>query len=181
MLVDPAKQNSTMTQRHGGAWLTATASSSRKASPTQRLGDGSIITMEADAGADMTSRGGEDTADLPLEQQADDAAALEGGNQSSANRRPCTAANKSLFNYSLAELICRNVGLAVCRQSCASLPHGGRAPVSTGERIKQSREGCMTVAGQAFLLTGELFLLSFAAIFVIWFADRLRRDFIGKP
>jgi hypothetical protein len=39
----------------------------------------------------------------------------------------------------------------------------------------------MTVAGQAFLLTGELFLLSFAAIFVIWFADRLRRDFIGKP
>ena len=39
----------------------------------------------------------------------------------------------------------------------------------------------MTVAGQAFLLTGELFLLSFAAIFVIWFADRLRRDLIGKP
>ena len=39
----------------------------------------------------------------------------------------------------------------------------------------------MTVAGQAFLLTGELFLLSFAAIFVIWFADRLRRNFIGKP
>jgi hypothetical protein len=68
-----------------------------------------------------------------------------------------------------------------CRQSCASLPHGGRAPVSTGERIKQSREGRMTVAGQAFLLTGELFLLSFAAIFVIWFADRLRRDFIGNP
>jgi len=95
--------------------------------------------------------------------------------------RPKRANHKSLFNYSLAELICRNVGLAVCRQSCASLPHGGRAPVSTGERIKQSREGCMTVAGQAFLLTGELFLLSFAAIFVIWFADRLRRDFIGKP
>jgi hypothetical protein len=39
----------------------------------------------------------------------------------------------------------------------------------------------MTVAGQAFLFTGELFLLSFAAIFVIWFADRLRRDLIGKP
>ena len=39
----------------------------------------------------------------------------------------------------------------------------------------------MTVAGQAFLFTGELFLLSFAAIFVIWFADRLRRNFIGKP
>ena len=82
MLVDPAKQNSTMTRRHGGAWSTATVSSSRTASPTQRLGDGSIITMEADAGADMTSQGGEDTADLPLEQQADDAAALEGGNLS---------------------------------------------------------------------------------------------------
>ena len=77
MLVDPAKQNSTMTRRHGGAWSTATVSSSRTASPTQRLGDGSIITMEADAGADMTSQGGEDTADLPLEQQGDDAAALE--------------------------------------------------------------------------------------------------------
>ena len=40
--------------------------------------------MEADAGADMTSQGGEDTADLPLEQQGDDAAALEGGKLSSA-------------------------------------------------------------------------------------------------
>jgi hypothetical protein len=39
----------------------------------------------------------------------------------------------------------------------------------------------MTVASQAFVLTGELFLLSFAAIFVIWFADGLRRSFIGKP
>jgi len=27
---------------------------------------------------------------------------------------------------------------------------------------------------QAFIFTGELFLLSFAAIFAIWFADRLR-------
>jgi len=39
----------------------------------------------------------------------------------------------------------------------------------------------MTVHEQAFLLTVELFLLSFAAIFVIWFADRLRRNFLGKP
>jgi hypothetical protein len=39
----------------------------------------------------------------------------------------------------------------------------------------------MTTAGQAFLLTGELFSLSFAAIFVIWFADRLRSNFFGKP
>jgi hypothetical protein len=39
----------------------------------------------------------------------------------------------------------------------------------------------MTVADQAYLLTGELFLLSFTAIFVIWFADRLRRNFFGRP
>jgi hypothetical protein len=38
----------------------------------------------------------------------------------------------------------------------------------------------MTPAAQAFLLTGELFCLSFAAIFVFWFADRLRSNFLGK-
>jgi hypothetical protein len=39
----------------------------------------------------------------------------------------------------------------------------------------------MTVAEQAFLFTGELFVLSFAAIFAFWFADKLRRNFTGKP
>jgi hypothetical protein len=39
----------------------------------------------------------------------------------------------------------------------------------------------MSVANQAFLLTGELFVLSFLAIAAFWFADRLRRDFTGKP
>jgi len=39
----------------------------------------------------------------------------------------------------------------------------------------------MTVSQQAFLLTGEIFVLSFAAIFAFWFADRLRRNFFGKP
>jgi hypothetical protein len=39
----------------------------------------------------------------------------------------------------------------------------------------------MTTAGQAFLFTGELFFLSFAAILVIWFADKLRSNFFGKP
>ena len=37
----------------------------------------------------------------------------------------------------------------------------------------------MSVAQQAFLLTGELFVLSFAMIFAFWFADRLRRNFFG--
>ena len=38
----------------------------------------------------------------------------------------------------------------------------------------------MTVADQAFIFTGEIFILSFAAIFVIWLAERLRRNFLGK-
>jgi hypothetical protein len=42
------------------------------------------------------------------------------------------------------------------------------------------REGAMTPAEQAFLLTGVLFCLSFATIFVFWFADRLRSNFLGK-
>jgi hypothetical protein len=41
-------------------------------------------------------------------------------------------------------------------------------------------EEVMSVAQQALLLTGELFALSFAAIFVFWFADRLRRGLTGK-
>ena len=39
----------------------------------------------------------------------------------------------------------------------------------------------MTSAAQAFLLVGGLFCLSFAAIYVFWFADRLRSNFLGKP
>jgi len=39
----------------------------------------------------------------------------------------------------------------------------------------------MSASEQALLLTGELFVLSFAAIWVVWFADRLRRNFTGKP
>jgi hypothetical protein len=42
------------------------------------------------------------------------------------------------------------------------------------------REEAMTPAEQAFLLTGVLFCLSFATIFVFWFADRLRSNFLGK-
>jgi hypothetical protein len=39
----------------------------------------------------------------------------------------------------------------------------------------------MASATQAFLLTAELFGLSFAAIFVFWLAERLRSNFLGKP
>ena len=36
----------------------------------------------------------------------------------------------------------------------------------------------MTVAQQAFLFTGEIFVLSFVAISAMWFVDRLRRNFL---
>jgi hypothetical protein len=39
----------------------------------------------------------------------------------------------------------------------------------------------MSVAEQAFLLTGELFVLAFLAIGAFWFADKLRRNLTGKP
>jgi hypothetical protein len=39
----------------------------------------------------------------------------------------------------------------------------------------------MTTAVQAFLLIGGTLCLSFAAIYVFWFADRLRSNFLGKP
>jgi hypothetical protein len=38
----------------------------------------------------------------------------------------------------------------------------------------------MTTAGQAFLIAGELFCLSFAAIAFFYYADRLRSEFLGK-
>ncbi len=38
----------------------------------------------------------------------------------------------------------------------------------------------MSVAQQALILTGELFVLSFVAISAFWFADKLRRNITGK-
>ena len=39
----------------------------------------------------------------------------------------------------------------------------------------------MATAMQAFLFSGEIFCLAFAAIFLFWLADRLRSGFLGKP
>jgi hypothetical protein len=39
----------------------------------------------------------------------------------------------------------------------------------------------MTNAGNALLWTGIFFCLSFASIFVVWFAERLRAGFVRKP
>ena len=46
---------------------------------------------------------------------------------------------------------------------------------------KADQEELMSVAQQALLLTGELFVLSFVAIFAVWFAEKLRRNFTGQP
>lgn len=59
-----------------------------------------------------------------------------------------------------------------------ALPSGSRAsPMSE----QAGGEEVMTAAGQALLLTGELFVLSFVGIFGFWFADKLRRSLTGKP
>jgi len=38
----------------------------------------------------------------------------------------------------------------------------------------------MSSAMQAFLFSGEVFALSFVAVFLFWLADRLRSGFLGK-
>lgn len=38
----------------------------------------------------------------------------------------------------------------------------------------------MTNAGNALLWTVLYFALAFAAIFVVWFADKMRSNFLGK-
>jgi len=42
------------------------------------------------------------------------------------------------------------------------------------------QEETMSAAANALLWTAGLFCLSFAAIFVMWFADKLRRDISGR-
>jgi hypothetical protein len=51
-------------------------------------------------------------------------------------------------------------------------------PVSAGRMNAYTAEEHMTVAQQAFLFTGEIFVLSFVAISAMWFVDKLRRNFL---
>jgi hypothetical protein len=63
------------------------------------------------------------------------------------------------------------------RQAILEVPPPNRAAAP-----KQSRwEELMSAAQQALLMTGELVALSFAAIFAVWFADKLRRGITGRP
>jgi hypothetical protein len=76
------------------------------------------------------------------------------------------------------DLIHRNAGLAVAgnrRQDCHP------AVVRRHQTKQAGGEELMSVAEQAFLLTGELFVLSFVGIWAFWLADKLRRNFTGKP
>jgi hypothetical protein len=78
------------------------------------------------------------------------------------------------------KLIHRNAGSAVagnCTQGCHPAVVRRHRPVNE----QAGREELMSAAEQAFLLTGELFVLSFVAILAFWFADKLRRNFTGKP
>jgi hypothetical protein len=74
-------------------------------------------------------------------------------------------------------LIHRNFTLAITDHP-ASAAEAPPRPVSAGPTNDQAAEGHMTVAQQAFLFTGELFVLSFVAIYAMWFVDRLRRNFL---
>jgi hypothetical protein len=58
---------------------------------------------------------------------------------------------------------------------------GRRAPTLAGKRAMPTMEAFMSAADKAFILTGELFVLSFAVIVAFWFADKLRRNLTGKP
>ncbi|MDD1540848.1 MULTISPECIES: hypothetical protein [Bradyrhizobium] len=46
--------------------------------------------------------------------------------------------------------------------------------------IADAREDAMTNAGNALMWTALYFALSFAAIFVVWFADKIRSNLLGK-
>ena len=78
----------------------------------------------------------------------------------------------------------RNAPLLIHRNSAPAFAshheqaaEGPPRPISPGRTHKQ-RRGHMTVAQQAFLFTGEIFVLSFVAIYAMWCVDRLLRNFL---
>ena len=52
------------------------------------------------------------------------------------------------------------------------------APGITRANSAHAVEEHMTVAQQAFLFTGEIFVLSFVAIYAMWFVDKMRRNYL---
>jgi hypothetical protein len=72
---------------------------------------------------------------------------------------------------------CRVGGSGQCTQDCHPAVVRRHQPLDE----QSGREELMSAAEQAFLLTGELFVLSFVAIYAFWFADKLRRSLLGGP
>ena len=70
---------------------------------------------------------------------------------------------------------CGTGGCGQCTRGCQAAVMRRYQPVDG----QAGREELMSAAEQAFLLTGELFVLSFVAIYAFWFADKLRRSFLG--
>ncbi|MCP3390950.1 hypothetical protein NLM27_19400 [Bradyrhizobium sp. CCGB12] len=62
----------------------------------------------------------------------------------------------------------------------AQIGRRGQRYPSRKKSISDAREDAMTNAGNALLWTALYFVLSFAAIFVVWFADKMRSNFLGK-
>jgi hypothetical protein len=73
-------------------------------------------------------------------------------------------------------LIQRNPAPAIAGHHACAAERPPR-PISAGRTSEQAAEGHMTVAQQAFIFTGELFVLSFVAIYAVWFAERVLRNF----
>jgi len=71
---------------------------------------------------------------------------------------------------------------AVDPSQCAfgGCQHDLASPLKANKISKGCGGRAMSNASQAFLFTGEVFALSFAAIFVFWLADRLRSGFLAK-
>ena len=72
------------------------------------------------------------------------------------------------------------MGLAVAGKLLTTATRQTRAGIRAVNEKKPAMEEFMSPAQQAFLLTGELLVLSFVVVAAIWFADRVRRNFTGK-
>ena len=90
-------------------------------------------------------------------------------------RAPSRGVDGDSFGFDLSQ--CWAGGCGQCREGCHPAVVRRCQPVNE----QAGREGLMSAAERAFLLTGELFVLSFVAIYAFWFADKLRRNFFGKP
>ena len=55
-----------------------------------------------------------------------------------------------------------------------------RPPYPSRQSVSDAREDAMTNASNALLWTALYFALAFGAIFAVWFADKMRSNFLEK-